>query len=139
MLYIKDIRDWFKQLNTNYGLDFENFYIGKLDNKKDKSLGFYNVDIDNYDETFCVGGLASFNIITISMLIHYNDSFNETEVASYNLYNKLKELMYSNEDIQINEHEVFCFYLLTANEDVGCDENGIYERVINFRIYYENK
>ena len=104
MLYIKDIRDWFKQLNTNYGLDFENFYIGKLDNKKDKSLGFYNVDI-----------------------------------ASYNLYNKLKELMYSNEDIQINEHEVFCFYLLTANEDVGCDENGIYERVINFRIYYENK
>lgn len=36
VLYLKDIKDWLKTFNVA-----EHYYIGKLDNKQDKSLGVY--------------------------------------------------------------------------------------------------
>jgi hypothetical protein len=39
MLELVEIKDWLKTLET--GAD--NFYIGKLDNKKEKSIGVYQL------------------------------------------------------------------------------------------------
>ena len=38
ILSLKQIKDWIKTLDTGA----EHFYIGKLDNKNDKSIGVYN-------------------------------------------------------------------------------------------------
>ena len=37
MITLADVRDWLKTFNIG-----EHFYIGKLDNKKDKSIGVYD-------------------------------------------------------------------------------------------------
>ena len=38
MIALSDIRDWLKSFNL-----FDNYYIGRLDQKKNNSLGVYNL------------------------------------------------------------------------------------------------
>ena len=37
-MILKDVRNYLKELNTSKNFGFENFYIGTLDNKKEKSI-----------------------------------------------------------------------------------------------------
>ncbi|MEG0380029.1 MAG: hypothetical protein RR614_16240, partial [Eubacterium sp.] len=54
MLLLSDIRDWIKTLNTGA----ENYYIGRLDAKKDKSIGIYPLKVSGTPEV-ALGGLNS--------------------------------------------------------------------------------
>lgn len=139
MLSILDVLNYFEELNSSDDLGFENFYCGKLDNKKEKALGFYDLKNSN-PYILPIGGISekTVNELYVSILIHFTNDYIETEQSSYNLYNKIIELC-EMKDIIINDYNICYFQLLSGNEDVGTDDNGIYERVIQFKIEYKNK
>lgn len=131
MLTLKMIRDWLKTLE----LGANNFYIGKLDNKLDKSIGVYSSK-QTLNPYIALGGLAStsFRKKAITFLIHWDKNQDRTEQAALLFYSKLEEKT----NILISGSKTNYIELL-ENEpiDVGTDDNGVYERVINAVFYYE--
>jgi 16S rRNA G1207 methylase RsmC len=70
----------------------------------------------------------------ISILVHWTQSTRETEDMAATLYDNLATA----QDIVIGGKKVNYIQLLhNESIDVGADENGICERVIEFIIYYE--
>lgn len=133
MLTLANIRDWIKTLNTGA----EHFYIGKLENKKEKSIGVYDLK-ENTPFLIPLGGLQnkSYGTKKVSILIHWNNDANETEIASQKLFKKLQNIR----NIEIAERKVlFALLLVPEAQDVGTDESKIYERVIEIEFYYERK
>ena len=114
MLGLADIKDWLKQLDTISLSDIQRmsvkeinevtieqlskdsciianyFYIGKLDNKKDKSIGVYQLQTSN-EANVAIGGIDNTKIMEkpISILIHWNNNAKETEMKALELYYKL--------------------------------------------------
>lgn len=134
LLGLADIRDWIKSLNYTAS---ENCYIGKLDNKKDKSIGVYQLNTSN-GTNIAVGGIDNTKTLekSVSILIHWNKNAKETEQKSYEIYNKFLE----SKEFVINNIKVNYIRLLVPEPiDVGTDEKNIYERVIQAIFYYENK
>ena len=132
MLGIGDVRDYIAGLGI---ADNNNVYCGKLDNKKDKSIGVYNLNRQRPPQT-AVGGLnnSSYRVKSISILVHWNTSVRDTEKAAEQLYNMLTDMNH----ITINDTQVFFTKMLVDEPvDVGTDDKGIFESVIELDIYYE--
>lgn len=130
MIGLSDIRDWMKTLGVG-----EHFYIGKLDNKQEKSIGVYQRDAGSGAQ-IAIGGLEATKTLSkrVSVLIHWNKNAKETENAAQYLYNKL--LCCS--EVMINDAHVNYIYLETPEPvDVGTDDDGVYERVIWMEFFYE--
>lgn len=134
LLGLADIRDWIKTLNYTAS---ENCYIGKLDNKKDKSIGIYQLKTSN-ESNVAIGGIDNTKTMekSVSILIHWNTNAKETEQKAYEIYNKLlNEKNFIINDIKVN----YIKLLVPEPVDVGTDEKNIYERVIQAIFYYEKK
>lgn len=130
MIYLSDIRDWLKTVFTA-----EHYYIGKLDNKQDKSLGVYSLK-QSGSPTRAIGGESTYNTISVSLLLHWTNNARETEETARNLFDTL----YNIKNVEINKHTIYIIELLTPEPvDVGTDDKGIYEQVIELKIYYERK
>lgn len=130
MITLADIRDWLK-----FYSNAEHFYIGKLDSKQDKSLGVYSLKRTGAPVT-AIGSESTYDIIGVSLLIHWNANANETEIEARQLYETLRTI--KNETI--NNTLVYMIELLVPEPvDVGADDSGVYERVIELKIYYERK
>ena len=132
MITLAEVRDWIKTFNAA-----NNYYIGKLDNKQENSIGIYQrKTIDG--PRVAIGGrsLASYEVKSISILIHWNKNANETEKRAQYLYNRLFEA----ESVVIGGTPIKMIALL-QNEpvDVGTDDNNVYERVIELNLYYERE
>lgn len=132
MITLAEVRDWIKTFNAA-----NNYYIGKLDNKQENSIGVYQrKTIDG--PRVAIGGrsLASYDVKSISILIHWNKNANETEKRAQYLYNRLFEA----ESVVIGGTPIKMIALL-QNEpvDVGTDDNNVYERVIELDLYYERE
>lgn len=131
MLGLADVRDYIK----SFGLA-EHYYIGKLDSKKDKSIGVYQRQ-NSYKPRICIGSSSSFERKPISVLMHWNKNARETEEQAFLLYQKLEEVVMP---IEIGDTTVFFIDMLNAEPvDVATDDNGIYERVIEFDVYYRKE
>lgn len=132
MITLAEVRDWIKTFNAA-----NNYYIGKLDNKQENSIGIYQRKIIDGPRV-AIGGrsLASYDVKSISILIHWNKNANETEKRAQYLYNRLFEA----ESVVIGETPIKMIALL-QNEpvDVGTDDNNVYERVIELDLYYERE
>jgi hypothetical protein len=131
MLGLADIRDWLKTLNNKA----DNYYIGKLDNKNDKSIGVYQGK-NTISPRITLGGRenSSYEVKAITILIHWNLNARETEEFSYKLY---QELLKQN-SVVINNHRIKMIKLITNESiDIGTDEKNVYERVIDLEFYYE--
>lgn len=132
MLGIGDVRDYIAGLGI---ADNTNVYCGKLDDKKNKSIGVYNNNKQRPVQ-MAVGGLnnSSYRIKSVSILVHWNTSVRDTEKTSEQLYNMLRDMNH----ITINDTKVFFTKMLVDEPvDVGTDDNGIFESVIELDIYYE--
>lgn len=130
MITKANVRDFVKSFNLT-----DHYYTGKLDNKLDKSIGIYNLKRSG-PPVVAIGGESTYEIIGISLLIHWTNNANETEIIARQLYEQLMTV----KNIKINDHIVYMIELLTPEPvDVGTDEKGIYESVIEFKIYYERK
>ena len=161
MLGLADIKDWLKKLDTisvsdiykmtvkevnevklkQLALDSciiaDHFYIGKLDNKKDKSIGVYQLERSS-PPGIAIGGISNTKTMekSVSILIHWNTNAKETELKALELYYKLLNLR----NFEINEYKVNFIRLLVPEPiDVGTDSKNVYERVIQATFYYEKK
>lgn len=129
-MLLEDVLVWIKTLNVK----FDNYYIGVLDSKKDRSLGIYNLKRDSHP-VIALGGLSNtkYQVKKISLLVHWNRATDETEEQAILLY---ETLMMSKPLITGYE----CYFIGMLNSepiDVGRDDNGICEYVIEFEIYYK--
>lgn len=132
MLGIGDVRDYIAGLGI---ADNINVYCGKLDDKNNKSIGIYNNNKQRPVQ-MAVGGLnnSSYRVKTVSILIHWNTSVRDTEKTAEKLYNMLSDMNH----ITINDTKVFFTKMLVDEPvDVGTDDKGIFESVIELDIYYE--
>ena len=132
MLGMGDVRDYIAGLGI---ADNNNVYCGKLDNKKDKSIGVYNLNRQRPLQT-AVGGLnnSSYRIKSVSILVHWNKSVRDTEETSEQLYNMLRD---TNNKIINDTKLLFTKMQVDGPVDVGTDDKGIFESVIELDIYYE--
>lgn len=131
-LELSDIRDWIKSLDYTVS---ENCYIGKLNNKKDKSIGVYQLNTTNRNN-IAIGGIDNTKILqkTVSILIHWNMNAKETEHKALEIYNDF----YNKRNFIINDIRVNYIELLVPEPiDAGTDDKNIYERVIQATFYYE--
>lgn len=130
MLSLADVRDWLKSFGVG-----QSFYIGKLDNKKEKSVGVYQRKTSGKPRT-AIGGLdcTKYEVKPVSILLHWNKNARETEAAAQGLFDKLRAA----ENVKIRDMQVYILSLETPEPmDVGTDDNGVYERVIWMDLYYE--
>lgn len=120
---------WVKSLETKA----DNYYCGMLNAKKEKSFGVYQLK-ESRARTVAIGGNTKTEVKGISILVHWTSSTRETENIAAELYKNLAEAT----DISVGGEKVNYIQLL-HNEpiDVGMDENGVCERVIEFVLYYE--
>lgn len=130
MITTKDVREFIKTISRA-----EHYYIGMLNNKLDKSIGVYNLKSSG-QQPRAIGSESTYATIGISLLIHWTNNADETEKAALSLYEQLRTV----KNIVINIHTVYMIELLVPEPiDVGTDDKGIYERVIELKIYYERK
>ena len=124
-----------KELSSKGSVVADHFYIGKLDNKKQKSIGVYQLQTTN--PNIAVGGLKNTKCKekTVSILIHWNNNADETEVKALELYYKFMNArnFYITNNILVNYIDL----LVPEPIDVGTDSSNIYERVIQARFYYK--
>lgn len=126
---LAEIRDWLRTLDVA-----DNYYIGRLENKKERSLGVYDGQASGRP-VMALGGLgnSSYDIMAVSLLLHWNRNKNETEAAARSLWNKLIEVR--NLDAG-DSHIQFLQMTVPKPIGVGKDAGGVYEYVINFNLYY---
>lgn len=134
MLALKDIRDYI----SGYQMTGDsNVYIGKLDNKKQKSIGVYNRKQEGKPVN-SLGGLdcTTYGTRSVSLLIHWSKSQAESEAAAYELYEKLRE----SRPIAIGDTTInFISLQVPEPVDVGTDDNGVYEYVIWLDFIYNRE
>lgn len=131
ILSLKQIKDWIKTLDTSA----EHFYIGKLDNKNDKSIGVYNAK-KALAPYVALGGLGntSYRQKAVTFLIHWDKNQDRTEEAS----NRFYEQMEAKTNIVIGDIKIKYIELFESEPiSVDTDDKGIYEMVINAVFYYE--
>ena len=130
MIYLSDIRDWLKSITSA-----EHYYIGKLDNKQDKSLCVYSLKQSGIP-TRSIGAESTYDTVSVSLLIHWNNNANETEREARRLF----ETLYNIKNVEINDQKIYMIELLTPEPvDIGTDDKGVYEQVIEVKFYYERK
>lgn len=130
MLYLEDVRDFISGLGV--AVD-ENVYMGKMDDKKEKSIGVYQLK-QARAATVSLGDSGTYKVKPISLLVHWTKSIRETEKKAYELYEKLRAV----ENVVVNGTNIIYIQMLQVEPvDVDMDEKRIYERVIEVNIYYE--
>ena len=132
-MMLANVRDFIATLGV---AEDRNVYMGKLENKKQKSIGVYNSKHE-HAYTQAIGGKenASYSSKYVTLLVHWNKSCRDTEHASMGLFSKLEEVR----EVEINEEKIKFVRLLTDPVDVGTDDAGIYETVIETEIIYERQ
>ena len=130
MLKLSDVRDWVKTLGIG-----EHFYTGKLENKKEKSIGIYQRPSYGKAE-IAIGGLDATKTKSkqLSILVHWTKYSDETETAAQKLYDTI---MASGDVTMAGKHVDYIALDMPEPADVGTDDAGVYERVIWLTIYYQ--
>ncbi len=132
MILLADIKDWLKELGLA-----EHYYTGKLDSKKERSLGVYQREINGAGKTPLGGEVnRGHEAKGASLLIHWSKYSRETEEAALSIYEKIRD----SQDAVIGGHRVYYIRMdVPEPVDVGADDNGVYERVIWVEFFYERK
>lgn len=129
MLLLADIKDYLKTLQIA-----DHYYTGKLDSKKERSVGVYQRGQNGYK--MAIGGPVNkkYDVKSVSILVHWNKNSKETERQALLIYEKLRNLR------QVTMGDTKVYYATPqTNEpvDVGTDDAGVYERVIWLNLYHE--
>lgn len=134
MLRLTDIQDWIISLGI---AQEDHVYIGKLDNKQQKSIGIYGRSSSG-SPYIALGGLActSYDTRAVSLLVHWNRDKIESEETAYELFEKLRNI--SSLDIG-DTHIRYLRLMVPEPQDVGTDDNGVYEYVIWLDLIYQRK
>lgn len=126
---LADIRDYIASLGIA-----KEVYMGKMPDKRDKCIGVYHSK-HQYPYKTAMGGLESYGVKHITVLIHWNRSPRETEEAATDLFCALA----STREAEINKKKIKFIQPLYDLQDVGTDDAGIYEMVIEAAVIYERQ
>ena len=129
MMALSDIRDFIDTLGI---ADF--VYQSKMDSKKEKSIGVYQSKHSSKYQ-IAIGGvkLKSYGIKHVTLLVHWNKSPRDTEKAAVSLFEKLETVR----EQQIHNKTIKFIQLLNSEPvDVGTDDAGTYEMVIEAAVIY---
>ena len=134
MLTLSEIQKWIASLEIAAD---DNVYIGKLDNKKQKSIGVYGRETSG-SPNIALGGLecTSYDTRPISLLVHWNRIKSESEKAAYELFEKIRSV--SSLDIG-DTHINYIRLMVPEPQDIGTDEGGVCEYVIWLDFVYQRK
>ena len=134
MLKLTEIRQWIASLGI---AEDQHVYIGKLDNKQQKSIGVYGRSGSGSPD-IALGGLerTTYDTKRLSLLVHWTTRKAESEVAAYELFEKLRNV--SGLDIG-DTHINYLRLMVPEPQDVGTDDGGVYEYVIWLDLIYERK
>lgn len=132
-MMLADVRDFIASLGV---AEDKSVYMGKLENKKQKSIGVYNSKHEHAYKC-ALGGKEneSYGSRFITLLVHWNKSCRETETASMELFSRLEETR----ETAVNGKKIKFIRLLTDPVDLGTDQTGVYETVIETEIIYERQ
>ena len=130
MLYLEDVRDFVSGLAIAAD---DHVYMGKMDNKKEKSIGVYQLK-QARPPTISLGNSGTYKVKPISLLVHWSKSARETEKVAFQLYEALRII----QNVTINDATIIYIQMLQEEPvDVDMDDKQIYERVIEINIFYE--
>ena len=107
--------------------------IGKIDNNKEKAICFYNSErINSYSPV--IGGKAnkSTTIKPITILLRYTKNKKDAELMAKRLYEFFEERTF-----YINKKRIFTIMTFDEPNDLGTDENNVYEYSIELDFYVE--
>jgi hypothetical protein len=128
---LEDVRDWLKVIWPD-----GTYTVGTINAKRDRSVGVYQLHRQN-EAKGCVGGGIQTGRKAVSLLVHWNTNATETEQAAGRLLTALKT--------NYRAQQIGAFtanYVRPLNNepiDVGQDDAGVYERVVELEIYYSNE
>jgi hypothetical protein len=110
--------------------------MGKLDAKQEKSVGVYNSKHE-YAYKVAIGGpaLESYGTKYVTLLVHWNKSPRETEKAATELF----EAVRSAREVTVNEEKIKFIQPLYDLQDIGTDDAGIFEMVIEAAVIFEKR
>ena len=134
ILTLLNIADYLPALGI---VDRSHIYCGKLQNKKEKCIGVYNLS-GSREKRETIGGdqNSSYRVKLVSLLVHWDKSAERTEIVADRLHEAVGRIR----DADMSGKRVLFTRLLTDNPvDVGTDDNGIYEMVIEAEFYYERQ
>ena len=164
MINVFDVLTWLKRAPVYHEL-LHHGYCGKLDNKPDKALGVYPLKRSGRPYR-AYGGLESYDIVGISLLIHYSHNMEQSQYAAQKLFEYLRAPLtddkavitdrrldeeYPDEDVPAcpvhypnidGEATRKIKYIdVTVPEPVffGTDDYGVFEFVIEFELYVEKE
>lgn len=73
-----------------------------------------------------------FDVLPVSFLIHWNKNAAQTDQKANELYGILQDLR----NVTVNNKQIkFCIMQVPYPQDVGTDETGIFEMVIEAEFY----
>ena len=134
MLLLKDIQEYIISLGI---AEADRVYIGKMDGKKQKSIGVYSRPTSGMPN-IALGGVncTTYDIKPVSLLVHWCKDKGAAEAAAYGLFEKLKSVTsLSIRDTHIN----YLRLMVQEPQDVGTDDSGVYEYVIWLDFIYSRK
>lgn len=125
---LSDVRDYVASLNLAGRV-----YQGKVDDKFQESIGVYNSKHQHAYKA-PVGGkqMASYGLKYVTLLVHWNKSQSESEDAAMKLFEALEDTR----EATINNKTIKFVQLLYEPQDIGTDEKGIYEWVIEVAFVF---
>lgn len=128
---LEDVRDYIDSLDIA-----EHVYMGKLPAKEDKAVGVYNSKHQHAYHT-ALGGpsLEGYGEKYVTLLVHWNKSPRDTEKAATALFQRLRTAR----DEKVNNEKIKFFQPLYDIQDVGTDEAGICEMVIEGVVIFEKE
>lgn len=128
---LADVRDYITSLNLT-----KEVYMGKLPDKPERSIGVYNSK-HQYPYHGTLGGpnQQGYGIKHITLLVHWNKSPRDTEKVATALFDAINIVR----DAKINKTTIKFIQLLYDLQDIGTDETGVYEYVIEVAVIYEKE
>lgn len=128
-MMLLDVRDYIASLKIA-----DRVYMGKMPGKQEKSIGVYNSKHQHAYST-AIGGadLKSYGTKYVTLLVHWNKSPRDTEKAATALFDTVRTAR----EVTINESKIKFIQPLYEIQDVGTDDSGIYEMVIEAAVIYE--
>lgn len=128
---LEDTRDYINSLGIA-----DHVYMGKLPDKEDKSIGVYNSKHQHtYRATLGGASAEGYGEKYVTFLVHWNKSPRDTEKAATALFRKLRAAR----NATINNETIKFFQPLYDIQDVGTDDTGIFEMVIEGVVIFEKK
>lgn len=127
-MILAEVRDWLKTQ-----ISCPNWYIGKIDGKKDQCIGLYSTT--GPAPYIALGGLANTGYANkpISILVHWGKNADTAEQKAKAVYAAM-----FGQTATIGGRRVIAFQMSTPDPvGVGTDDNNIYEYVIDANIVYE--